>query len=72
MPSITKFSCSLIITAMLTAGIAVAATDAPTAQNALAADYRISQALLANDTTTLRHLLGSDWIVVSANGQSAQ
>jgi hypothetical protein len=24
--------------------------------------------LVANDTTTLRHLLASDWIVVSANG----
>ena len=68
MPSITKFVFSLISIAMLTAGLAVAATDTPTAQNALAADDRISRALLANDTTTLRHLLASDWIVVSANG----
>jgi Domain of unknown function (DUF4440) len=68
MPSITKLVFSLISTVVLMTGLAVAATDAPTPQNALAADDRISQALLANDTTTLRHLLASDWIVVSANG----
>src|SRR5580658_233803 len=68
MPSATKVIFSLVSAAVLTAGLATAATDAPTVQNALAADDRISRALLANDTTTLRQLLASDWIVVSANG----
>ena len=53
---------------VLSAAIAVAAATGPTEQSALAADESISRALLANDTTALRHLLASDWIVVSAKG----
>jgi hypothetical protein len=53
---------------VLAAGLAVAGTTAPTAQSALATDESISRALQSNDTSTLRRLLASDWIVISARG----
>src|SRR5580658_5106181 len=52
----------------LVAALAIADAAGPTQQSALAADDRISRALLANDTATLRRLLADDWIVVSAQG----
>ncbi len=54
--------------AMLAAGTAFADTACPTEQSALAADASFSRALAANDTKTLRGILASDWIVVSADG----
>jgi hypothetical protein len=68
MRSITKLVLALAIGAALSAGSAIAETTGPTAQGALVADESISHALLLNDATTLRRLLASDWIVVSARG----
>jgi hypothetical protein len=68
MLNLTKSIIAFTIGAVLSVGLAVAGTAAPTAQGALAADGTISYALQTNDTTTLRRLLASDWIVVSARG----
>ena len=40
----------------------------PTAENALAAEKEVNQALLANDADALGRLLANDWIVISAYG----
>lgn len=68
MRSIMKFLLAFTSGVVLTAGLAVADPTGPTTQSALAADESIAHALQANDTTTLRRLLASDWIVVSARG----
>ena len=65
---ITLSIIAIAASAALTAAVAIADATGPTEQSALAADESISRALLANDTATLRHLLASDWIVVSAKG----
>lgn len=68
MRSITKTFLAFASVVALSAGIGIAATTGPTEQSALAFDESISRALQANDTTALRQLLASDWIVVSAKG----
>jgi ketosteroid isomerase-like protein len=65
---ITRSIIALATSAAFTAGLAIADTTGPTEQSALAADDSISRALQANDTATLRNLLDSDWIVVTAQG----
>lgn len=66
--AVMKLILAFTIAAVLTVGFAIADTAGPTAESALAFDESISRALQANDTTALRPLLASDWIVVSANG----
>ena len=68
MGSIMKFVLAFTSGAMLTANLAIADPTGPTTQNALATDVSIARALQANDTTALRRLLASDWIVISARG----
>jgi hypothetical protein len=63
-----KFILAFTSCSVLTAGLASAGPAEPTAHNALATDESIAHALQANDTTALRRLLASDWIVVSARG----
>lgn len=44
----------------------------PTAENALAAEKQVNQALLTSDAGALGRLLADDWIVVSAFGSVAE
>jgi ketosteroid isomerase-like protein len=61
-----------IVAIFLIAGSLVApaamASVGPTAENALAAEKEVNQALLANDADALGRLLANDWIVISAYG----
>jgi hypothetical protein len=68
MRNLAKSILACTIGAVLSAGLAIASTTAPTTRGALATDETISHALRTNDTTILRRLLASDWIVVSARG----
>lgn len=68
MRTIAKYLIAFAAGVAVAAGIAIADTTGPTEQSALAADQKFSNALAANDTATLRQLLASDWIVVSADG----
>jgi hypothetical protein len=43
----------------------------PTAENALAAEKEVTQALLTSDANTLERLLAADWIVISTQGAIA-
>jgi ketosteroid isomerase-like protein len=59
-----KFFIMNIIAILLMAGW----FGGPTAENALAAEKQVNQALLASDVDALGRLLADDWVVISAYG----
>lgn len=46
-------------------------TAGPTAENALAAEQEVAQALLSNDADAVGKLLADDWVVISTYGGMA-
>src|SRR5580700_8782191 len=62
---------ALILVAGSVVAPAAMASVGPTAENALAAEKEVSQALLTSNTDALGRLLAADWIVVSTQGAIA-
>jgi hypothetical protein len=62
---------ALILVAGSIVAPAATANVGPTAENALAAEKEVTQALLTNDADALGRLLATDWIVISTQGAIA-
>lgn len=71
MNGIVRFLVLGLLVVLMAASWAVAGpkpTAGPTAENALAAEQEVAQALLSNDADAVGKLLADDWVVISTHG----